>query len=106
MPAPRRQRRYEYLSDAELHERMGLCILDWLLARSHGIDVVEQEQREIGRGLVSEHLLRGLDPDTGQPLLPPRRLAYCTRCDTREPAAVAACVDDTCPLFARQDRNR
>jgi hypothetical protein len=63
MPA---YRRYQHLDDSALQERLTLTILSWLQARGNGNDVAAALYKEEGRQLVSEHYVRGLNPDTGE----------------------------------------
>lgn len=64
----RRPSAMSHYSDSELQEALVLCRLDWLRASSWGNDVAAADYRERGRQLVTEHLLRRLDPETGKPL--------------------------------------
>lgn len=56
------------LTDAELQERLLVARLEWWSASSRGIDVAADAWTIVGKLLVLEHLRRGLDPETGQPL--------------------------------------
>lgn len=61
-----RRRLYESLTDAELHECLLLTRLAWLRAHGHGIDQAAAEARSELHYLVAEHMIRGIDPDTGR----------------------------------------
>jgi hypothetical protein len=63
----RRSDRYATTTDQQLHELLVVARLGFLHASSWGNDAAMREFREIGERIVTEHILRGIDVETGNP---------------------------------------
>jgi len=85
MSRSRRSDRFAHLADAQLHEQLVLCRLSWLHAISWGVDLAIENAAERGHALASEHMLRGLDVETGRTW--PSAALYETRGLTTPPAS-------------------